>query len=264
MTGLHGPPGAGATHPPPGALSADQPTVPGGPHARGEHVHSEPRPPGVPLPRRHSVRAQVLGALREALLTGDLAPGQVYSAPALAARFGVSATPVREAMQQLAGEGAVETVPNRGFRVAEHSPRDVAELGEVQAMLEIPAVLALARTLPRESWDALRPLAELTLTAAARGDHTAFADADRAFHRGLLELTGNRQLVAVAEEVRLRGQRAVVRRPLGSPRAPLGHRASFPSELLASAAEHVELLDALAERDLVTAERVARAHLTPG
>ena len=49
-------------------------------------------------------------------------PGELYSAPALAERYGVSATPVREAMQQLAGEGAVEVVPNRGFRVCRTQP----------------------------------------------------------------------------------------------------------------------------------------------
>ncbi|NEC19489.1 GntR family transcriptional regulator, partial [Streptomyces parvus] len=92
--------------------------------ARGEHTHSEP-----PAPRavqRHSVRGQILDALRAALVDGELVPGQVYSAPALGARFGVSATPVREAMQRLAVEGAVEVVPNRGFRVTERGPRELA------------------------------------------------------------------------------------------------------------------------------------------
>lgn len=90
----------------------------------------------------------MLAALRHALVGGELIPGEVYSAPALAERYGVSATPVREAMQQLAGEGAVEVVPNRGFRVAERSSRDLAELAEVRAMLEVPAIVRLARALP--------------------------------------------------------------------------------------------------------------------
>lgn len=116
-------------------------------------------PPGKPplpvrprsLPERHSVRAQVLAALRDALAGGQLAPGEVYSAPALAERYGVSATPVREAMQQLASEGAVETVPNRGFRIAGHTARDAAELAEVRAALEVPAIMRLARTVPRSA-----------------------------------------------------------------------------------------------------------------
>lgn len=127
---------------------------------RGEHTHSEPAAV-LPRPRtpvqRSSVRGQVLAALRTALVTGDLRPGVVYSAPVLAERFGVSATPVREAMQQLALEGAVEVVPNRGFRVVERGDRELAELTEVRALIEVPMVLRLARTVPAERWAELRP-----------------------------------------------------------------------------------------------------------
>lgn len=226
------------------------------PAARGEHVHSEPEPPGpgaagTKPAERYSVRAQILEALREALLSGELAPGEVYSAPAVADRFGVSATPVREAMQQLVSEGAVETVPNRGFRVAEYSARDYAELAEVRAMLEIPAVLRAARSVPAERWEALRPLAEDTLAAAARGDRAAYATADRAFHGALLEPSGNGRLVAVAEDVHRRAQR----RPVP------GERASVTSELLGEASEHVVLLDALEAGDLALVERVLRDHV---
>ncbi|WP_078900144.1 GntR family transcriptional regulator [Streptomyces sp. SBT349] len=202
------------------------------------------------LPERHSVRAQVLAALRDALASGELAPGETYSAPALAERYGVSATPVREAMQRLASEGAVETVPNRGFRVAGRSPRDVAELAEVRAALEIPAVMRLARTLPPERWDELRPLAEATVAAASVGDRAAYAEADRCFHRALLLLTGNRQLVIVAEDLHRKAQCPTELVPLPG-----------TTELLADALEHTALLDALRRGDLATAEELSREHL---
>ncbi|RBM20754.1 GntR family transcriptional regulator [Streptomyces sp. PT12] len=203
------------------------------------------------LPERHSVRAQVLAALRDALASGELAPGETYSAPALAERYGVSATPVREAMQRLASEGAVETVPNRGFRVAGRGPRELAELAEVRVALEVPAVLRLARTLPPERWDELRPLAEATVTAASVGDRAAYAEADRLFHRALLTLTGNRQLVKVAEDLHRKAQGPAARAPLPG-----------PTELLADALEHTALLDALHTGDLKAAEHLAREHLT--
>ncbi|WP_425424410.1 GntR family transcriptional regulator, partial [Streptomyces lushanensis] len=125
--------------------------------ARGEHTHGEPAAPRTV--RRHSVRGQVLAALRSALVGGELVPGEVYSAPVLGERYGVSATPVREAMQQLALEGAVEVVPNRGFRVVERSARELAELAEVRALIEVPVMLRLARTVSTEHWAELRPLA---------------------------------------------------------------------------------------------------------
>ncbi|MGK5529991.1 GntR family transcriptional regulator [Streptomyces sp. URMC 129] len=210
------------------------------------------RPGPRPLPERHSVRDQVLAALREALARGELAPGETYSAPVLAERYGVSATPVREAMQRLASEGAVEIVPNRGFRVAGRSARDMAELAEVRAALEVPAVMRLARALPPEHWDGLRPLADATVRAAAAGDRAAYAEADRAFHRALLEPTGNRHLVAVAEDLHRRAQ------------APAAHGAlPDAGELLADAREHLTLLDTLRAGHHAEAERLALRHLTP-
>ncbi|MFC5719119.1 GntR family transcriptional regulator [Streptomyces gamaensis] len=222
-------------------------------HVRGEHVHDGRAPAPGPVrprpPQRYSVRGQVLDALRRALVSGELTPGEVYSGPALGERFGVSATPVREAMQQLAQEGAVEVVPNRGFRVTCRTARDLAELAEVRALLEVPAVLRLARTLPAARCRELVPLAEAACAAAAAGDRVRYAEADRAFHRALLAHTGNRQLVAVADELHRRAQ---------WPPAP--GEALPPTDLTADAQEHLTLLDALAARDLDTVERVARGH----
>ncbi|MEU3318476.1 GntR family transcriptional regulator [Streptomyces sp. NPDC006785] len=214
---------------------------------RGEHTHGEQ--PAARAVRRHSVRGQILDALRAALVDGDLVPGQVYSAPALGARFGVSATPVREAMQRLAVEGAVEVVPNRGFRVTERGPRELAELAEVRALIEVPVMLRLARRIPAHRWSALRPLAEATVTAAAVGDRAAYAEADRAFHRAVLALSGNEQLVTVADELHRRAQWPLV---AGS--------ATRRAELLADAAEHTALLDALIAQDLTVVQALVREH----
>ncbi|RYJ28452.1 GntR-family transcriptional regulator [Streptomyces sp. L-9-10] len=263
-----------------------RPYVPGAPapgsrqvpeQARGEHTHSEregagapthspppspspppssapsPPPPACPSPpvRRHSVRGQILDALRTALVSGELAPGEVYSAPVLGERFGVSATPVREAMQRLALEGAVEVVLNRGFRVIERSARELAELAEVRALLEVPVMLRLARTVPAERWARLAPLAEATGAAAAVGDRAAYAECDRAFHHALLALSGNEQLVMVADDLHRRSQWPLVS-------APAVRRA----DLVADAAEHTALLDALMARDLPVVQSLIREHFT--
>lgn len=210
-------------------------------------------PAGRRPPLRHSLRDQVLCALRGALVSGELCPGTVYSAPALAARFEVSATPVREAMQQLVREGAVEVVHNRGFRVASRSVRDLAELAEVRALLEIPVLLRLARTVAPGYWKELRPLA--LATADAVGDPAAYAAADRAFHTALLGLDGNAQLVAVAGELHGRAQWPAAQ-------APGPHPARLLADAAEHAAEHTALLDALAARDLPAVESLARDHLT--
>nr|WP_308011945.1 GntR family transcriptional regulator [Streptomyces acidipaludis] len=203
-------------------------------------------------PIRLSVRDQVLRELRAAIINGSLAPGSVHSAPALALGYGVSATPVREAMQLLAQDGAVEILPNRGFRIAERTARDLRELAEVRALLEVPVVLGLARSLPSSRWLVLRPLADATLAAAAGGDRAAYAESDRAFHRALLELSGNVHLVSVADELHRRAQWPV---PQEVPRGRQG-------ALLADATEHRVLLEALIAGDVVTVEALAREHFT--
>ncbi|WP_432189434.1 GntR family transcriptional regulator [Streptomyces sp. Tue6028] len=245
-------PGAGA-----GAARGVTGPEAGGPaRARGEHTHSEPPLPrprveGVgPVVQRSSVRGQILDALRTALVAGELAPGEVYSAPVLGERFGVSATPVREAMQQLALEGAVEVVPNRGFRVVERGTRELGELAEVRALIEVPVMLRLARTVPTGRWAELRPLAEATARAASSGCRATYAESDRAFHRAVLALSGNNQLVQIADDLHRRAQWPLVGGPVSRGRA----------DLIADAAEHTALLDALIAEDLPVVQSLVREH----
>ncbi|MGW1544681.1 GntR family transcriptional regulator [Streptomyces sp. NPDC002309] len=213
---------------------------------RGEHTHGEA--PIRPVVQRASVRGQVLAALRAALVRGELRPGEVYSAPALGERLGVSATPVREAMQQLASEGAVEVVLNRGFRVVERDARELAELAEVRRLIEAPVILRLAGEVPSDRWAELRPAAEATVRAASSGCRVTYAEADRAFHRALLGLAGNEQLVRIADDVQHRAQWAMVEASGGR------------TELVADAAEHAALVDALVLRDLDAVRVVVEEH----
>ncbi|MFE9834110.1 GntR family transcriptional regulator [Streptomyces sp. NPDC005551] len=224
---------------------------------RGEHTHGEPPVPrartdGRRLVERSSVRGQILDALRTALVAGELEPGEVYSAPVLGERFGVSATPVREAMQQLAVEGAVEVVPNRGFRVVERCARELAELAEVRALIEVPVMLRLARTVPAAHWAELRPLAEATARAASTGDRASYAEYDRAFHRAVLALAGNEQLLRIADDLHRRAQWPLAGGPVSRGRA----------DLVADAAEHTALLDALTAQDLAVVQSLVREHFT--
>lgn len=200
---------------------------------------------------RHSVRGQILDALRAALVAGELAPGEIYSGPALGERFGVSATPVREAMQQLALEGVVECLPNRGFRVLTRTPGELAELAEVRALLEVPVMLRLARSVPAGAWAAVVPAAAEAEAAAAAGDAARYADADRAFHRAVLALAGNGQLLLVAQDLHRRSQW-----PLPGPRR------IRRTDLVADAAQHVAILAALSTGALPEAESLIHAHFT--
>ncbi|MEK9665318.1 MAG: GntR family transcriptional regulator, partial [Candidatus Nanopelagicales bacterium] len=89
---------------------------------------------------RVSLRERVAESLRAALVSGRMAPGTTYSIPALAEQFGVSATPVREAMLDLVNEGIVAPVPNKGFRVVELSDEELDQVTELRRLLEVPTV----------------------------------------------------------------------------------------------------------------------------
>ncbi|MCS0634759.1 GntR family transcriptional regulator [Streptomyces sp. LP05-1] len=212
---------------------------------------AKPTAPVLPVlgGTRSSYRERVADALRAALVAGELRPGQVYSAPALATRFGVSATPVREAMLDLAKEGLVDTVPNKGFRVTEVSERQLDEYTRVRALIEIPTTAELAVTADPAALEALRPAALEIVTAAEAGDLVAYVAADLRFHLGLLQLAGNHHLVRVVRDLRERsrlyGLTALVEQ----------------GRLRDSAEEHLEILDALLTGDPEPVRAVMTRHL---
>ena len=199
--------------------------------------------------KKSSYRERVADALRAALIAGELLPGQVYSAPALATRFGVSATPVREAMLDLAKEGLVDTVPNKGFRVTAVSEQQLDEYTHIRSLIEIPTVVELATTADPVSLEALRPAAREIVQAAVAGDLIAYVEADTRFHLGLLALAGNAHLVEVVGDLRKRSRLYGL-----TPLVKSGR-------LLASAEEHLELLDALVARDEEAVRSVMTRHI---
>lgn len=205
---------------------------------------------GLPdLGGHSSLRGQVADALRGALAGGKLTPGVVYSAPALADEFGISPTPVREAMIDLVRDGLFEAVRNRGFRVVPLSDRDLAELTEIRELVEVPAITRLAGNVPETVRPSLRSLIEEAAAAAADGDLIRFLDADRRFHTGLLELTGNRMLVRTVLDLRARSRMYGLAAPAAA------------SDLMASAEEHALLLNALVAGDAPRAQEIMMRHL---
>lgn len=158
---------------------------------------------------RASLRQQVGDALRALLISGRMRPGVLYSAPKLAVRFGVSATPVREAMLDLVGEGLVEVVRNKGFRVTGLTGHELDGLAELRAMIEVPTMTAIARDCHGDvagAVEALRPQARAIVECAKHKDLVGYLKADTRFHLDFLTLHGNEQLVEVVRDLRSRSR----------------------------------------------------------
>ena len=199
--------------------------------------------------KKTSLRESVANALRAAIISGELLPGRLYSAPSLGERFGVSATPVREAMLDLTSEGLVVAAPNKGFRITEVSEEDLDSITSIRMLLEPPTIRQITSLIPDSDFSMLRSLAQKIVDSADNGDLVNYTDADRIFHLRLLEYSGNAHLVKIVSDLRART------RLLGL--VPL----SQSGQLGASACEHLELVDLLESRDEAAAEELMRRHI---
>jgi DNA-binding GntR family transcriptional regulator len=176
------------------------------------NLPAEDQPGSLDLPsfeQHSSLRQQVAQALRAALVAGEMRPGVLYSAPTLAKKFGVSATPVREAMLDLAGEGLVEAVRNKGFRVTELSDRDLDDMTDVRMLIEVPTVGHIATACDEElapRVEELRQTARRIEELAVVPDLVGYVEADRRFHLALLSLAGNQHLVQIIDNLRSRSR----------------------------------------------------------
>jgi DNA-binding GntR family transcriptional regulator len=204
---------------------------------------------GVTKLEASSLREQAVRVIRAMIIIGEIEPGEIHSAPSLAARLGVSATPIREAMLDLVSEGVVEAVRNRGFRIVELSERDLDEIFEARVLLEVPSLGRVAGSLSLDDVQRFLALVGEIEAFAAEGDLAAFLDADRRFHLGLLEQLGNRRLVDLVDRLRLQSRL-------------FGLSGLVQSGTLSrSAAEHREILEAVVAGDRRKVEQLMRRHL---
>jgi len=199
---------------------------------------------------RSSLREEIAETLRGAVISGELKPGVVYSAPSLAEHFGVSATPVREAMLDLSKEGLVEIARNKGFRVTHLSAAELDDITHLRALIEIPVIRQItAAGVAPEVIARLRPLAAGIEEAANRRDFIAHVTIDMEFHLTLLEQAGNSRLVETVRSLRTSSRLYGLR------------TLTEGSALFDSSAEHAELLDLIEAGDADGAEALMRRHL---
>jgi DNA-binding GntR family transcriptional regulator len=180
--------------------------------------------------------AQVYLDLRRRIMVGELLPGTQMSPPELAGRYGVSRTPVRDALNTLAQEGLVEVVPRRGYFVSRITVRDVEEIFELRLILETAsAELATARI----SSEGIDHLAQLSSRYVA-GDiesYKAYLGENRQFHLAVAEAAGNRLLLEALQRVFDQMQRFLIL------------RLDLSDDADNMLAEHYLLLDAFRKRD---------------
>ncbi|RKP57726.1 GntR family transcriptional regulator [Pararobbsia silviterrae] len=199
-----------------------------------------------------NLRDQALAVLKLRLISGDLAPGEIYSAAALATELGVSNSPVREAMLTLVNDGLMETVKNRGFRVIPLRSEERRNIYDLRQLIEIPSMAKLATmgTEVQARQDEFSTIAADMVTAARAGDIVGYLNADRNFHIGLLSILKNDRLTTIVENLRDQSRQ-------------YGLKAlSKRGELTKSAEEHQPILDAILAGDSKLTTKLMTAHLS--
>ncbi|GAA4797115.1 GntR family transcriptional regulator [Streptomyces ziwulingensis] len=218
-----------------------------------------PAPSGTGAVTRSTLRRQIADALRDEVLAGRLQPGQEFTVKEIAEQYGVSATPVREALVDLSAQGLLDADHHRGFRVHEYSVADFRGMVEARRLVTDGMFHAIAAcgegAAPLDGARRTAALAgvrrrgEEAQRAATAGDLTVLIGYDLRFWRELGTLFGNPYLSGFLHRLRVQGWVCTVQylRRAGDLRGVLW-------------SGHTELVDALVARDAEAARSVLAAY----
>ena len=196
-----------------------------------------------------SLHNEAVARIRDLITNGTLEPGSKVSEKALCELFGISRTPLREALKVLSTEGLVVLRPHRGARVAEFTGEDLAELFPVLGALEgLAGELACAR-ITDAALEQIRGHHRDMLAHHARGDRAAYFAANQAIHEAIVAAAGNSVLASMYESSRGRIR-------------PARLMANVTRERWDEAVhEHAEILVALDRRDGARLRQLLQDHI---
>jgi DNA-binding GntR family transcriptional regulator len=204
--------------------------------------------PGAPL-AGEAARVHAFGVLRQAILSGDLAPGRRLVEEELAGTLGVTRQSLRAALLDLTGDGLVERIPNRGARVRVVTTEEAVAITECRMALEALCAAKAAERVTDDEAAQLRELAVELKRSVAEGNPLKYSELNRELHRRVGMISG--QAVAVGLLERLHAQ--LVRHQFQLALRPGRPEVSLP--------EHVAIAHAVADRRPADADRAVRAHL---
>lgn len=203
----------------------------------------------VTLDNYKPLREIVFEAIREAIINRTLKPGERLMEIQLAEEMGVSRTPVREAIRKLELEGFLVMIPRKGAYVAGLSMKDIADVFEIRAALEGLAAGLAAERITEEELEELERLLVKIGECILSNDLNAVIEQDTEFHDVLFKATRNERLVQIVSNLREQIQRYRT--------ASL----SSPGRMKLALEEHKQIVEALSERDVEKAQRLAREHI---
>jgi DNA-binding GntR family transcriptional regulator len=209
----------------------------------------DPGLPTRPAPKRAVIHAKLLESLRDLIIEGDLPAGERVPERVLCERFGVSRTPLREALKALAAEGLIELLPNRGAWVVQLTAEDVAQTLKVIGTLEALAGELACHRLTADELAEIRARHHEMLAHHARRDRPAYFKANQSIHQAIVAAAGNPVLAQTYASLSGRIRRARYAANLD------------PHRWDEAVTEHEEILAALTAREGERLARLLRSHL---
>ncbi len=203
----------------------------------------------IELDNYKPLRDIVFEALREAVIAGQLRPGERLMEVQLAEELGVSRTPVREAIRKLELEGFVIMVPRKGAYVSDMSIKDVTDVFEIRRALEGLAAELAAERMTDEELEELERILVCTAETTARLDVLSTVDMDTGFHQVIYEASRNEKLSSMLYHLREQIQRFRTQ------------SLSRPGRLKRALVDHRGIVDALRQRDTELARKLAEQHI---
>ena len=200
-----------------------------------------------PVPRT-TIQDQVLGKLRELILNGGIEPGRTVTVQSLAEAFGVSAMPVREAMQRLVAEKALTVVAGRSIGIPHLTVERLEDLRRVRVEIEGTAIKWAAQLISPDDLVRLESLIEEMELAWAANDRTRYIPANRDFHFTIYRAAASDALLTIIESLWLQ---------IG----PYINFLTASNNWATSAVEHRAMYTALQRRDQTAARRALQADI---
>lgn len=191
--------------------------------------------------------SRIAHQLREEILTGRLLAGSRLTEADISRRFGAGRAQVREAVQRLSHQGLLISRPNRGAVVAPEAPREIRSLiVPIRRTIEVYALQLVFDELGDEDFAAWGAVLDRMRDACGRRDFHAVAEADIAFHRTLLERSGQPDLVLIWETL------------VGRIRSHFHRTQRRCADAMEIYGEHVAILESFRGRDLAAAKRLLK------
>jgi DNA-binding GntR family transcriptional regulator len=203
---------------------------------------------GIDYNRKY-LRDVVFESLKDAIMNGKLEQGKMITEQQISREFGISRTPVREALYKLTATGLVRIIPHKGFLISKWSIKEIRDVFEIRIVLERLAVELFIRNYYQENLEELENITKKMEKAVQENNFMEAAKMNNKFHDLIIEKSDNHEISNVMEPLK---NKINIFRLISI---------STPSRLKTSLAEHRNILASILKKDIENAKKLIEIHI---